>query len=88
MSGSRDPTHPCRCIELAQSLSCQLTEVPQPQPDPVFAAEYVEFSCAKALYDLREFKRAAHSLRDCVSKKSFFLRCYCMYLVCNAPDGA
>lgn len=78
---------PHRCIELAQSLSCQLTEVPQPQTDKVFAAEYVEYSCAKALYDLREFKRAAHTLKNCLSKKSFFLRCYCMYLVCNVVAG-
>lgn len=77
------PSSLCRCIELAQSLSCQLPEVPQPQMEELLAAEYMEYSSAKALYDMREFKRAAHTLQNCRSKKSFFLRCYCMYLVCD-----
>jgi len=36
---------------------------------------------AKAYFDCREYKRAAHVLRDQNGKKSVFLRCYALYLV-------
>lgn len=36
---------------------------------------------AKSYFDCREYKRAAHVLRDQTGKKSVFLRCYALYLV-------
>jgi anaphase-promoting complex subunit 8 len=36
---------------------------------------------AKSYFDCREYKRAAHVLRDQNAKKSVFLRCYALYLV-------
>ncbi|KAL2492860.1 Anaphase-promoting complex subunit 8 [Abeliophyllum distichum] len=35
---------------------------------------------AKSYFDCREFRRAAHVLRDQTSKKAVFLRCYALYL--------
>lgn len=37
---------------------------------------------AKSYFDCREYRRAAHVLRDQTGKKSVFLRCYALYLVC------
>jgi len=36
---------------------------------------------AKSYFDCREYKRAAHVLRDQMGRKSVFLRCYALYLV-------
>lgn len=36
---------------------------------------------AKSYFDCREYRRAAHVLRDQTSKKAIFLRCYSLYLV-------
>lgn len=36
---------------------------------------------AKSYFDCREYRRAAHVLRDQTGKKSVFLRCYALYLV-------
>jgi anaphase-promoting complex subunit 8 len=36
---------------------------------------------AKAFFDMREYRRAAHALRGSTGKKAFFLRCYATYLV-------
>lgn len=38
---------------------------------------------AKSYFDCREYRRAAHVLRDQTGKKSIFLRCYALYLVCG-----
>uniref|UniRef100_A0A2P2J6M2 Cdc23 domain-containing protein n=1 Tax=Rhizophora mucronata TaxID=61149 RepID=A0A2P2J6M2_RHIMU len=35
---------------------------------------------AKSYFDCREYRRAAHVLRDQIGKKSVFLRCYALYL--------
>ncbi|KAL5061817.1 hypothetical protein RYX36_023554 [Vicia faba] len=35
---------------------------------------------AKSYFDCREYKRAAHVLRDQIGRKSLFLRCYALYL--------
>ena len=37
---------------------------------------------AKSYFDCREYRRAAHVLRDQTGKKSVFLRSYALYLVC------
>ena len=36
---------------------------------------------AKSYFDCREYKRAAHVLRDQIGRKSLFLRSYALYLV-------
>jgi hypothetical protein len=36
---------------------------------------------AKAFFDMREYRRAAHALQGSTHKKAFFLRCYATYLV-------
>ena len=36
---------------------------------------------ARSLFDVREFKRAAHAVEGCSSKKATFLRLYALYLV-------
>ncbi|KAJ6883139.1 hypothetical protein NC651_029416 [Populus alba x Populus x berolinensis] len=40
---------------------------------------------AKSYFDCREYKRAAHVLRDQNAKKSVFLRCYALYLNYSIP---
>ncbi|CAL0303676.1 unnamed protein product [Lupinus luteus] len=42
---------------------------------------------AKSYFDCREYKRAAHVLRDQTGRKSVFLRCYALYLVCYVPPA-
>lgn len=37
---------------------------------------------AKSYFDCREYRRAAHVLRDQTGKKAIFMRCYALYLVC------
>ena len=37
---------------------------------------------AKSYFDCREYRRAAHVLRDQTGKRAIFLRCYSLYLVC------
>ncbi|XP_058076417.1 anaphase-promoting complex subunit 8-like [Magnolia sinica] len=39
------------------------------------------FLLAKSYFDCREYRRAAHVLRDQIGKKAIFLRCYALYLV-------
>lgn len=41
---------------------------------------------AKAYFDCREYKRAAHVLRDQNGRKSVFLRCYALYMVSFVPS--
>jgi hypothetical protein len=36
---------------------------------------------ARSYFDCREYKRAAHVLRDQIGRKSLFLRFYALYLV-------
>ncbi|XP_058084828.1 anaphase-promoting complex subunit 8 [Magnolia sinica] len=38
------------------------------------------FLLAKSYFDCREYRRAAHVLRDQIGKKAIFLRCYALYL--------
>lgn len=73
-----------RAIELANSIGVETSlSIPTPPLSPLFAKEYTMYCMAKSLYDLRQFRRAAHVLRDCVSDEAFFLKSYCLYLVAN-----
>ena len=53
---------------------------------PVMEEDEVEDSdfylLAKSYFDCREYRRAAHVLRDQTGRRSVFLRCYALYLVC------
>lgn len=37
---------------------------------------------AKSYFDCREYRRASHVLRDQTGKKSVFMRCHALFLVC------
>lgn len=45
------------------------------------------FYFAKSCFLCREYRRAAHWLRDQNGKKSIFLRCYALYMVCLPFDA-
>ncbi|CAN6916891.1 unnamed protein product [Brassica oleracea var. botrytis] len=51
---------------------------PLPQEDEVIDGDL--YLLAKSYFDCREYRRASHVLRDQMSKKSVFLRCYALYL--------
>lgn len=71
----------CRVIELFNSISGECEVVSSPTYSPEFLNECGTYYMAKSLYDLREFRRAAHALRNCLSDEAFFLRNYCLYMV-------
>lgn len=72
-----------RVIELANSIELDCpTTTPTAPHSPAFASEYATYYMGKSLYDLREFRRAAHTLQNCKSDEAFFLKSYCLYLVC------
>lgn len=55
--------------------------VPEEEGDHDGAAVDSDFYLmAKAYFDCREYRRAAHVLRDQTGKKAVFLRCYALYL--------
>ena len=68
-------------IELSNSITAECNVAITPTYSPEFVGECGTFYMAKSLYDLREFRRAAHTLRNCESDEAFFLRNYCLYLV-------
>jgi anaphase-promoting complex subunit 8 len=53
---------------------------PVMEEDEVVVGDF--YLLAKSYFDCREYRRAAHVLRDQTGKKSVFLRCYALYLVC------
>lgn len=68
-------------IELANSVvTTEQPVVPEVCRSSQFYAESIRYYLGKSLFDLREFKRAAHTLNDCKSDEAFFLRCYSLYL--------
>lgn len=54
--------------------------VPQ-ESDSDDVAESLTYMMARTYFDLREYGRAAHTLRQCSGRRSVFLRLYAMYLV-------
>lgn len=54
------------------------TPVPEDDSEAVDSDFYL---LAKSYFDCREYRRAAHVLRDQCCKKALFLRCYSLYLV-------
>lgn len=74
-----------RSIELANSLeTSESVAPPQLEHSSEFLLEFSVYWMAKSLFDLREYRRAAHTLRQCKSDEAFFLRCYSLYLVSEA----
>ncbi|KAH9520460.1 Anaphase-promoting complex subunit 23 [Bulinus truncatus] len=59
-----------------------------------FWNEYDSYVLAKSYFDVKEFDRAVHVLRDCVSQKPYFLRLYSLYMsdqkrkADNLPDSS
>ncbi|OMO85780.1 Tetratricopeptide TPR-1 [Corchorus olitorius] len=51
---------------------------PVMEEDEVIHGDF--YLLAKSYFDCREYRRAAHVLRDQTGKKSVFLRCYALYL--------
>ncbi len=73
--------HNCRVIELSNSITSECNVLTTPTYSPEFASECGVYYMAKSLYDLREFRKAAHTLKNCQSDEAFFLRNYCLYMV-------
>ncbi|KAM7475569.1 hypothetical protein LguiB_022812 [Lonicera macranthoides] len=59
-------------------VSYVITPAPDDDNDDVVDSDF--YLLAKSYFDCREFKRAAHVLRDQTGKKAVFLRCYALYL--------
>ncbi len=73
-----------RAVELANSIEVDgETRLPQVPHSQEFTGEFATFSMGKSLFDLKEYRRAAHWLKNCKSDEGFFLRCYSLYLVHN-----
>ncbi|CDY58069.1 BnaAnng14940D [Brassica napus] len=53
------------------------TPLPQEEDEVIDGDLYL---LAKSYFDCREYRRASHVLRDQMSNKSLFLRCYALYL--------
>ena len=71
-----------RAIELANSLQVsEAVATPQVEHSSDFVSEFSVYWMGKSLFDLREYRRAAHALRLCKSDEAFFLKCYSLYLV-------
>ncbi|KAL5471525.1 hypothetical protein EMCRGX_G029648 [Ephydatia muelleri] len=67
-------------IELANSIATvEQPAVPDVHRSSLFHAESIQYYVGKSLFDLREFRRAAHALIDCKSDEAFFLRSYSLY---------
>lgn len=62
-------------------VSYASTPVPDDDDDVVDSDFYL---LAKSYFDCKEYKRAAHVLRDQSGRKAVFLRCYASYMVCHA----
>lgn len=66
---------------MAQSIEAPLESVVQLEYSSGYYDEFNACSYGKALYDLREYRRAAHALRDSKSVEGTFLKLYSLYLV-------
>eukprot|EP00055_Hartaetosiga_balthica_P016452 m.104278 g.104278 ORF g.104278 m.104278 type:complete len:697 (-) comp9108_c0_seq5:2051-4141(-) len=71
-------------LELASSLHFlpeDSVEVPiNNDMDDLPTVELVQYMLAKTYFDMNEFQRAAHALKECTSTCSIFLRLYSKYL--------
>ncbi|CDY36901.1 BnaA06g16860D [Brassica napus] len=60
------------------SVGFSQAATPLPEEDEVIDGDL--YHLAKSYFNCREYRRASHVLRDQMSKKSVFLRCYSLYL--------
>ncbi|KAH0864471.1 hypothetical protein HID58_081682 [Brassica napus] len=60
------------------SVGFSQAATPLPEEDEVIDGDL--YRLAKSYFNCREYRRASHVLRDQMSKKSVFLRCYSLYL--------
>ena len=71
-----------RAADLACCLDVEIDHVPTSSShSPEFIQEFSCFCLGKSLFDKREFRRAAHVLKNCRSNEGFFLKLYSLYLV-------
>lgn len=77
-----------RAAELAQCIEVPLETVPQLEHSTAYYTEFNTYSYGKALYDLREYRRAAHALKGAQSIEGIFLKLYSLYLVSNSFNNS
>lgn len=70
-----------RAAELANSLDTPVCNLPSVPHTILFVQEYPLYAYGKSLYDIKEYRRAAHALRNAKSDEGFFLRCYSLFMV-------
>ncbi|XP_065175503.1 cell division cycle protein 23 homolog [Sycon ciliatum] len=69
-----------QACSLADTVDMPVDAQPLPRHDVAFWKDWDKYSMAKTYFDLKEFRRAAHFLRQCQSSKARFLRLYSLYL--------
>ena len=70
-----------RTNEIASTTTAGVSSVSTPMLEEDEAIDGDFYLLAKSYFDCREYRRAAHVLRDQTGKKAVFLRCYALYLV-------
>ncbi|KAJ9670993.1 hypothetical protein PVL29_027126 [Vitis rotundifolia] len=69
-----------RTTEIASTPTAGVSSVSTPVLEEDEAIDGDFYLLAKSYFDCREYRRAAHVLRDQTGKKAVFLRCYALYL--------
>ncbi|KAF5459846.1 hypothetical protein F2P56_019760 [Juglans regia] len=69
-----------RTNEITSTPVAGVSYVSTPVMEEDDAVDGDSYLLAKSYFDCREYRRAAHVLRDQTGKKSVFLRCYALYL--------
>ncbi|CBI21585.3 unnamed protein product, partial [Vitis vinifera] len=69
-----------RTNEIASTPTAGVSSVSTPMLEEDEAIDGDFYLLAKSYFDCREYRRAAHVLRDQTRKKAVFLRCYALYL--------
>ncbi|KAL6339267.1 hypothetical protein AAG906_024418 [Vitis piasezkii] len=69
-----------RTNEIASTPTAGVSSVSTPMLEEDEAIDGDFYLLAKSYFDCREYRRAAHVLRDQTGKKAVFLRCYALYL--------
>ena len=68
-------------VHSTPSAGVSYVSTPAPDDDNNDVVDSDFYLLTKSYFDCREFKRAAHVLRDQTGKKAIFVRCYAFYLV-------
>ncbi|XP_006811611.1 cell division cycle protein 23 homolog [Saccoglossus kowalevskii] len=72
-------------VKWAAELSCALSvtepsSLPKEEDFQDFLQEFDKYTLAKAYFDLKEYDRAAHVVKQCKSAKAYFLHMYARYM--------